>query len=134
MSGMGIYRFVMQEMWLLCGVSLTQHIEMATRMAQGIYSRMKANTKDVSGVNSSTQQEMITRSVWTCFVLDCMLRCGRYGPQSAQVEVLDIPLPMSEDDFNIGIESTLRPTFLARYEMETPSLLTDNDGQRHGSQ
>ncbi|KAF7592235.1 hypothetical protein BBP40_000507 [Aspergillus hancockii] len=97
---------------------------MATRMAQSMYTRMRANVKDACA--DSTQREVITRTVWACFVLDCMLRCGRYGPQSPEIEVLEIPLPMSEDDFEFGIESALRPSSLARSQelFEAASYIT----------
>ncbi|PIG85857.1 hypothetical protein AARAC_001779 [Aspergillus arachidicola] len=62
-----------------------------------------------------------------CFVLDCILRCGRYGPQRAEIEVPDIPLPMSEDDFDFGPESTLSPCFLAQLGTDTSSSVMSSD-------
>ncbi|KAB8201779.1 hypothetical protein BDV34DRAFT_162317 [Aspergillus parasiticus] len=106
---------------------------MATRMAQGIYLQEKTNTKNTSYLNS-TEQETIIRTSWACFVLDCILRCGRYGPQRAEIEVLDIPLPMSEVDFEFGPESTLPPYFLAHLGTDASISVMGSDRKINGPQ
>ncbi|OGM50818.1 hypothetical protein ABOM_000653 [Aspergillus bombycis] len=106
---------------------------MATRMANGIYSQMRGNIKDTSYTNS-TDQETTIRTAWACFVLDCILRCGRYGPQCADIEVLDIPLPMTEDDFDFGPESTITPYFLAQLGPDRSLSTMGSDRKVEGPQ
>ncbi|KAB8270494.1 hypothetical protein BDV30DRAFT_241359 [Aspergillus minisclerotigenes] len=106
---------------------------MATRMAQGIYLQTKTNTKDASCINF-TKHETIIRTVWACFVLDCILRCGRYGSQRAEIEVPDIPLPMGEDDFEFGPQSTLTPHFLVHSGTNTSITVMGSDGKINGPQ
>ena len=106
---------------------------MATRMAQGICLQTKGNTKDTLNVSSTTSETTI-RTVWACFVLDCILRCGRYGPQRAEIEVPDIPLPIREDDFEFGPESILKQYFLAQVGTDTSVTVMGSDRKIDGPQ
>ncbi|KAI0970084.1 fungal-specific transcription factor domain-containing protein [Xylaria arbuscula] len=61
------------------------------------------------------QREIRRRIIFSCFILDRMLACGKHRVSIIRVDDIDIPLPCTEDKFDLTLEvQTSRLTQLER--------------------
>ncbi|KAI9736176.1 MAG: hypothetical protein M1834_001061 [Cirrosporium novae-zelandiae] len=95
---------------------------MATRMSQTIEAGLKdmeSRTSEEPRTPHSTPiiRESIRRTIWACFVMDCMLGCGKHRPQSFRSSELDFPLPISNEDFEFESQAAaIAPSYLVRFD------------------
>lgn len=94
---------------------------MAIRMAQALQVTLQETmdpTLTTTGSSTpavwSLQQECTRRTIWACFVMDCLLGGGKHRPQSFQSVKLSLVLPMGETDFTFESQPTAEPGYLSR--------------------
>lgn len=78
------------------GIRAYLFLGMAARMAQMFLPQ--ATTRDEDFIPA----ESARRAIWTCFIMDQFLSCGKGRPAFIRSEELQIQLPCSEDDFHFG--------------------------------
>ncbi|KAJ5646849.1 Transcription factorfungi [Penicillium lividum] len=99
--------------WGCCnGFRAWMYIGIAIRMAQMLQAHLKDDAKPGKGQMSVVLRESIHRTIWACFVIDCMLGCGRHRPRSFEAEKIEIPLPMNEEDYIFGSDASVDPIYL----------------------
>ncbi|CAM1500414.1 Fc.00g095760.m01.CDS01 [Cosmosporella sp. VM-42] len=92
------------------GFSAWMHAGIASRMAQGSLSM----NPSVTGRRPLFEIEK--RTIWTCFVMDKLLSCGKRRQEIFNLEAMDVPLPITDAEFVFGPEATpnasiSRPTY-----------------------
>ncbi|CAM1507321.1 Fc.00g069620.m01.CDS01 [Cosmosporella sp. VM-42] len=90
------------------GYSAWMHAGIAVRITQG--SLILSSSPQHSGTRSNSTAEPLTepenRTIWTCFVVDRLLSCGRQRPALLKFEDMEIDLPSSEEEFALDISSS----------------------------
>lgn len=81
------------------GFSAWMYSGIAARMAQG---SLLVRTP-VNGAKPLSEVER--RTIWTCFVMDKLLSCGRQRPAMFRLTEMDLSLPLTHEDFVFDIGS-----------------------------
>ena len=76
----------------------------AVRMSQAFAAtRQEANDTELRSMDRSPAlSEVEIRTFWTCFILDKLLSCGKQRPAMMNLEDIELPLPVSDEDFAFG--------------------------------
>ena len=82
------------------GFSAWMYTGIASRMAQGSLSMNPSVT------GRQPLSEIEKRTIWTCFVMDKLLSCGKRRQEIFDLEAMDVPLPLNDADFVFGPEAT----------------------------
>ncbi|KAK4868073.1 hypothetical protein LT330_007271 [Penicillium expansum] len=102
--------------WGCCnGFRAWMYIGIAIRMAQMLQAHLGDDGKSEKSQISVVLRESIHRTIWACFVIDCMLGCGKHRPRSFEAEKIEIPLPMNEEDYIFGTDASADPMYLTSH-------------------
>lgn len=72
----------------------------------------KLHNSGPSDGQASLAREIMCRTYWASFMVECMLSSGKNLPANHHHFDLSIPLPSSEDDFEFGSVDTAAPQYL----------------------
>ncbi|KAJ5895259.1 hypothetical protein N7495_006950 [Penicillium taxi] len=76
-------------------------------MAQSL--RFEHSTTTASKKDRPLQLEIQNRTVWSCYLMDQLLSSGKQRPVTLYKDDMDIPLPVSDDDFIFADLNTPQP-------------------------
>jgi hypothetical protein len=105
---------------MFAGVAIRMAQCLVATRAEAFVSETKDNADDLRSSESEN------RTLWSCFVIDKLLSCGRQRPAMMHMDDITIHLPIAERDFAFDVESPQHVTF--RELMDNSTLF-----KSHGS-
>jgi hypothetical protein len=88
--------------WMYTGLAarMFQGLEVMSQVQQTAPSNLDIHLEDRETV---VKRETTRRTYWTCYLMDRMLTCSGDRPSMTALPRPTIPLPSSEDDFELGV-------------------------------
>ncbi|KAJ5887949.1 hypothetical protein N7495_007990 [Penicillium taxi] len=119
--------------WGCCnGFSAWIYIGMAIRTGQMLQARLEEIGKSQKEQPNTVLRETIHRTIWACFVIDCMLGCGKHRVRTFEAEKVKIPLPINDEDYVFGNDSSPNPTYLTKLVFEGYAQSLQSPSQKLG--
>ncbi|KAF2812532.1 uncharacterized protein BDZ99DRAFT_518363 [Mytilinidion resinicola] len=91
--------------WMFAGVAIRMAQCLVATRAEAFVSEAKDNAEDLRPSESEN------RTLWTCFVIDKLLSCGRQRPAMMHIDDISTHLPIAEREFAFDVESPQHVTF-----------------------
>ncbi|KAK9415747.1 hypothetical protein SUNI508_10225 [Seiridium unicorne] len=114
------------------GFQSWMYLGMAIRMGEALISVPALS----DGEQTFMSREITCRTLWACFIMDCILSGGKGRKESFRSETVPFPLPISDDEFAFQIQPEGTRKLLSRHAYQSSLAPTadtglDNLGSQH---